>query len=75
MLATAFATIGVVSTGRSKGVNAEHLAKVWCIPHDDAARTLMVTTQSLRHNPDLSRKIKSFFFPDTLFVTGPGKSS
>jgi hypothetical protein len=39
MLATAFATIGAVSAGKSKGVNAEHLTKVWCIPHDDAVRT------------------------------------
>jgi hypothetical protein len=48
----------------------------------------MVTTQSLRHNPDSSlsrnvgtnnhavryRKIQSYFFSDTLFVTGPAKS-
>jgi hypothetical protein len=88
LLATAFATIGAASTGKLKGVNAEHLPKVWCIPHDDAARTLMVTTQSLRHNPDLSlsrnvgandqavryRKIKSYFFSDTLFVMGPARS-
>jgi hypothetical protein len=31
MLTTIFATIAAVSAGRSKGVNAEHLAKVWCI--------------------------------------------
>jgi hypothetical protein len=88
LLTTAFATIGAVSAGKLKGVNAEHLAKVWCIPHDDAARTLMVMTRSLRHNPDLSlsrnvgtndqavryRKIKSYFFSDTLFVTGPARS-
>ena len=88
-LDTVFATIAAVSAGRSKGVNAEHLAKVWCIPHDEAAQTLKVTTQSLRHDPDSSlsrnvgtndravryRKIKSFFFSDTLFVTGTAKSS
>jgi hypothetical protein len=88
LLATAFATIGAVSAGKSKGVNAEHLDEVWSIPHDDAARTLMVRTQSLRHDPDLSpsrnvgannqavryRKIQSYFFSDTLFVTGPAKS-
>jgi hypothetical protein len=55
ILTTAFATIAAVSAGRSKGVNAEHLAKVWCIPHDDAARTIQVTSQLLRHDPDLSR--------------------
>ena len=89
MLSTAFATIQAVSAERSKGMSAEHLAKVWCIPHDDAACTLDVTTQSLCHNPDLSlsrnvgtndravgyRKIKSFFFMDILFVTGAAKSS
>ncbi len=89
VLATGFATIHAVSAGRSKGVSAEHLAKVWCIPHDDAARTLGVTTQSLCHDTDSSlsrnvgtndravrfRKIKSFFFMDTLFVTAAGKSS
>ncbi len=54
VLATAFATIHAVSAGRSKGVSAEHLAIVWCIPHDDAARTLGVMTQPLCHDPDSS---------------------
>jgi hypothetical protein len=54
MLTIAFATIAAVSVGRSKGVNAEHLAKVWCIPHDDAAWTSQVTSQLLHHNLDLS---------------------
>jgi hypothetical protein len=89
VLATGFATIHAVSARRSKGVSAEHLARVWCIPHDDAARTIGVTTQSLCHDPDSSlsrnvgmndravryRKIKSFFFMDTLFVTAAVKSS
>ena len=88
-LGSAFATIQAVSAGRSKGVSAEHLSKIWCIPHDEAARTLAVMTQSLRHDPDSSlslnvgtndravryRKIKSFFFMDTLFVTRAAKSS
>jgi hypothetical protein len=54
MFTTAFATFAAVSMGRSKGVNTEHLAKVWCIPHDDAAWTIQVTSQLLRHNPGLS---------------------
>ncbi len=80
MLATAIATIQAVSAGRSKRVSAEPLFKVWCIPHDVAACTLGVTTQSLCHNPDSSvsrnvgtndwavryRKIKSLFFMDTV---------
>ena len=88
-LDTAFATIAAVSAGRSNGVNVEHLAKVWCIPHDEAAQTLKATTQSFRHDPDSSlsrnvgtndhavryRKLKNFFFSDTLFMTGTVKSS
>ncbi len=88
MLVTVFATIQAVSAGRLKGVSAEHLDKVWCIPHDDVACTLGVMTQSLCHNPDSSlsrnvrtndwtaqyRKIKSFFFMDTVFVTSAAKS-
>ncbi len=59
MLATAFATIQAVYAERLKGVSAEHLFKVWCIPHDEAACTLGVTTQSLCHDPDssLSRNV------------------
>jgi hypothetical protein len=89
MLATACATIQAVSAGRSKGVSAEHLSKVWVIPHDDAACTLGVTTQSLCNDPDSSlsrndgtndwavryRKIKSVFFIDTVFVTSAAKNS
>ncbi len=89
MLAIAFAMIQAVSAGRSMGVNAEHLANVWFITHDDAACTFGVMTQSLCHNPDSSlsrnvgmndqavryKKLKSFVFMDTVFVTGAVKSS
>jgi hypothetical protein len=89
MLATAFATIVAVLAGKTKGISAEHLSKVWSILHDNAARTLKVTTQHLRYNADLSlsrnfgtndravwyKKLKSCFFSDTLFVTGKAKSS
>jgi len=89
MLATAFATIAAVSAGKSKGISAEHLSKVWSTPHEDAARTLQVTTQRLRHDADASlsrnfgtndravryKKLESYFFSDTLFVTGKAKSS
>ncbi len=88
MLTTTFAAIHAISAERLKGMSAEHLAKVWCIPHDDAACIFGVMTQSLHHNPDSSlsrnvgtndqavrcRKIKSYFFMDTLFVTGAAKS-
>ncbi len=83
------ASIAAVTAKRSGGVNAEHLSKIFCIPHDDAARTLLVTTQLVRHNPDSSlsrnattddralryRKIKSNFFTDTLFATAKAKST
>jgi hypothetical protein len=83
------ASIAAVTAKRSGGVNAEQLSKIFCIPHDDAARTLLVTTQLVRHNPDSSlsrnamtddralryRKIKSNFFTDTLFATAKAKST
>jgi hypothetical protein len=89
MLATTFATIAAVLAGKTKEISAEHLSKVWIITHDDAARTLNVTTQYLRHDADSSlsrnygtndravryKKLKSCFFSDTLFVTGKAKSS
>jgi hypothetical protein len=48
------ASIAAVTARLSGGVNAEHLSKIFCIPHDDAARTLSVTTQLVRHSPDSS---------------------
>ncbi len=88
-LESAFSTIAAVTAGRTRGVSAEHLLKVWMIPHDDAAQTLKVTSQHLRTDIDssLSRNvetndravqychIKSCFYMDTLFVTGKAKSS
>jgi hypothetical protein len=44
-IATAFATLVSVTAGKSNGVTAEQLSKVFCIPHDDAVRTLSATTQ------------------------------
>ncbi len=81
---SAFSTLAAVTAGRSRGVSDEHLAKVWMIPHDEAARTLQVTSQRLRTDIDSSlsrnsetndrtvryRHIKSCFYTDTLFVTG-----
>jgi hypothetical protein len=88
-LESAFSRIAAVTAGRTRGVSAEHLSKVWMIPHDEAARTLKVTSQCLRTDIDssLSRNvgtndravrychIKSCFYTDTLFVTGKAKSS
>ena len=44
MLTTAFATIAAVLAKKLKGISTENLSKVWSIPHEDAARTLQVTT-------------------------------
>ena len=43
--------------GKPKGVNADHLSKVWRIGLDTARRTLEATTQSSnrKYNPTLSR--------------------
>ena len=88
-IAAAFTTLASVTAGKRSGVTAEQLSKVFCIPHDDAARTLSVTTQLVQYNTDSSlsrkvstndhalryRKIKSKFFTDTLFATKGAKST
>ena len=50
--ARVFSSVSAIAAGRSKGVTAEHLVKIWRIPYDDAARTLEVTTQRIRQDPD-----------------------
>jgi hypothetical protein len=86
--ARVFSSLSAIAAGRSKGVTAEHLVKIWRIPYDDAARTLEVTTQRIRQDPDSSlsrnartndravryRRISSKFFTDTLFATKMAKS-
>ena len=86
--ARVFSSVSAIAAGRSKGVTAEHLVKIWRIPYDDAARTLEVTTQWIRQDPDSSlsrnagtndravryRRISSKFFTDTLFATKMAKS-
>jgi hypothetical protein len=44
-IATVFATLASVTAGKRNWVSAEQLSKVFCIPCDDATRTLSVTTQ------------------------------
>ena len=84
-----FSTIAAVTAERTRGVSADHLSKVWMIAHDEAAKTLKVTSHGLCIDMDssLSRNvgtndwavrychIKSYFYLDTLFVTGQAKSS
>ena len=76
--------------GRSQGVDAAHLSKIWKINSDEAKHTLEVTTQTSIHkdNPKLLRKygtnnqmlrykhITRYFFMDTFFATQKdGKST
>ena len=82
------ADVSAISAGKSNGVTAEHLSKIWCIPFDDAARTLKNTSQLIQQNPDASlsrvalnndrqvryRKLKSTFYTDTMFATKKAKS-
>jgi hypothetical protein len=44
-LCNAFVSLAAVTAGCSGGVSAEHLSKIFCIPHDDAARILLVMSQ------------------------------
>ena len=75
--------------GKSRGVDPKHLSKIWRISHEDAQRTIDVTTQmSIQTDgPTLSRnystndrmlrykRIKDFFFMDTFFATKKGGQS
>ena len=69
--------------GKCRGVDTKHLSKIWRIGHEDAQRTIDVTTQmsTRTDDPTLSRNystnhrmlrykgIKNFFFMDTFFAT------
>ena len=82
------AVAGAISAGKSVGLTAEHLSKIWCILFDDAARTLKNTSQIIQQNPYAllswvasnnvrqvwHRKIKSSFYTDTMFATKKAKS-
>ncbi len=71
-----------------KGISPEILSKVFRIDHDTARRTIDVTTQFNRRDPNSSisrnfstndraqryRRINSFFFTDTFYVTARAKS-
>ena len=83
------ASIGATTAARRKGVTAEHLAKVWRIPHKMAEETLAVTTQLNRRGGDTAlgrefgtndrmlryKRITSWFFTDTFFVTDAARST
>ena len=82
--------VSAAHAGRSRGVDAKHLSKVWRISVDEAKRTLDITSQDKVHtdNPKLSRnygtndrmlrykRVKEYFFMDTFFATKKaGKST
>ena len=75
--------------GKPRGVDPKHLSKIWRISHEDAQRTIDVTTQTStrKDDPAISRnystndrmlrykRIKDFFFMDTFFATKKGGQS
>ena len=75
--------------GKTRGVDPKHLSKIWRISHEDAQRTIDVTTQTSTRtdDPTLSRnystndrmlrykRIKDYFFMDTFFATKKGGQS
>ena len=75
--------------GKTRGVDPKHLAKIWRISHEDAQRTIDVTTQTSTRtdDPTLSRnystndrmlrykRIKDFSLMDTFFATKKGGQS
>ena len=85
----AIATLEAVNAGRPHGVSAEHLSKIWQIPHAEAERTLEVTSQLNQQAADSSlarhfatndrmlryRRIKSTFYTDTMHAKKGLKST
>jgi hypothetical protein len=82
--------VSAAHASKSKGIDAEHLSKVWRIDLKAAERTLDITSQNSKRtdNPTLSRnygtndrmlrykRIHEYFFMDTFFATKKaGKSS
>ena len=75
--------------GKTREVDPKHLSKIWRISHEDAQRTIDVTTQTSTRtdDPTLSRnystndrmlrykRIKDYFFMDTFFATKKGGQS
>lgn len=73
----------------NKGVDPEHLAKIWRIDHDTAKRTIEITGEQCQRtdDPKLSRNygtndrmlrykhISEYFYMDTFFATKKAKKS
>ena len=74
---------------KTRGVDPKHLSKIWRISHEDAKRTIDVTTQTSTQTDDPTlyrnysandrmlryKRIKEFFFMDTFFATKKGGQS
>jgi hypothetical protein len=82
--------VSAAHASKSKGIDAEHLSKVWRIDLKAAERTLDITSQNSKQtdNPTLLcnsgtndrmlryKRIHEYFFMDTFFATKKaGKSS
>ena len=81
--------VSAIQKGRHKGVDTNHLAKIWRIDEAIANKTIDITTQrSVRtDNPKLSRNystndrmlrykhLKEYFYMDTFFGTKKSKKS
>ena len=81
--------VSTAQAGKSRGVDPKHLSKIWRISHEDAQRTIDVTTQMSTQTDDLTlsrnystndrmlryKRIKDFFFIDTFFATKKGGQS
>eukprot|EP00970_Alexandrium_tamarense_P013767 scaffold3678_cov106-Alexandrium_tamarense.AAC.1 len=82
-------TVSATHAEAPKGVSPELLSKIWRINQQTAKRTLEVTSQLNKQDGDSSlarnfstndrmqryRRLKSFFFSDTFFVTKEAKST
>lgn len=82
-------TVSATHAEAPKGVSPELLSKIWRIDQQTAKRTLEVTSQLNKQDGDSSlarnfstndrmqryRRLKSFFFSDTFFVTKEAKST
>ena len=80
--------VSASSANGIKGVSPELLSKIWMISHEEAERTVNVTTQLNTRDPDSSlsrrfttndkslryRRINTYFFTDTFYVTAKARS-
>jgi len=80
--------VSATSANGIKGVDPKLLSKIWRISHEEAERTVEVTTQYNTRDPDspLSRRfgtndrsqryrrIDTYFFTDTFYVTAKARS-